>query len=78
MSGERKMTQLLEEAMRAVRTLPEDQQDAIAAAIMAEIEDEAKWGASFARSHDLLAKMSEEAVAEYRAGRTLPLDPDRM
>ena len=44
------MTEKLKEAVARVNQLPEEQQDAIAALIMEEIEDEARWDTSFARS----------------------------
>ena len=72
------MTQMLEEAIRAVKALPDRDQDAIAASILAEIEDDRRWAESFARSPDLLAELAKEALEEHRAGRTLPLDPERM
>jgi hypothetical protein len=72
------MTQLLEQAFRAAQALPEAEQDALAASILAEIEDERRWSAAFGRSADILAELAEEALAEHRAGRTLPLDPERM
>jgi hypothetical protein len=72
------MTQMLEEAIRAVKALPDRDQDAIAASILAEIEDDRRWAESFARSPDLLAELAQEALEEYRAGCTLPLDPERM
>lgn len=72
------MTKLLEEAFDVARGLPAAEQDAIAASILAEIEDEGRWDASFQRSADILAALGAEAVEEHRDGRTLPLDPDRM
>ena len=72
------MTRLLEEAFRTASTLPEVEQDALAAAILAELEDERRWNQAFAGSQDLLAELAAEAHAEHDAGRTLPLDPDRM
>jgi hypothetical protein len=72
------MTQMLEEAIRAVKALPGRDQDAIAASILAEIEDNRRWAESFARSPDLLAELAQEALEEHRAGRTLPLDADSM
>ncbi len=72
------MTQLLEEAFRAAQALPEAEQDALAASILAEIEDERRWSTAFERSPDVLAELAAEALNEHRTGRTLPLDPDRM
>ncbi|MEO0771055.1 MAG: hypothetical protein AAFY72_16805 [Cyanobacteria bacterium J06649_4] len=46
----------------------------IAAIIMEELEDEAKWDAPFAKSQNLLAELAAEAMAEYNAGQTQELD----
>ncbi len=72
------MTQLLERAYAEVAQLPEPDQDAIAALILEELEDERKWQKSFAQFPDALAKLAEEALAEHRAGLTLPLDPETL
>ncbi len=72
------MTELLEQAIARLKTLPTDKQDAIATLILEEIEDERRWDESFARSPDLLAKLAAEAMVEYRAGKTQELDPDLL
>lgn len=72
------MTDLLQQAIRAAEALPANEQDALAATILAEIEDERRWTAAFERSADRLAELAREALAEHRAGRTQPLDPDKM
>ncbi len=64
------ITQLLEEAINKVMQLPPDAQDTVAAIILAELEDEAKWDKAFASSQDQLAKMAQEALSEFRAGKT--------
>lgn len=68
------MTQLLKKAFRAAEALPEAEQDALAASILADLEDERRWSESFARSPDVLSMLADEARAEHRAGQTLPLD----
>lgn len=72
------MTQLLERAYAEIARLPEPDQDVIAALILNELEDEAKWQKSFAQFPDALARLSEEALAEHRAGRTQLLGPDTL
>ncbi|HBB30441.1 MAG TPA: hypothetical protein DDZ80_22530 [Cyanobacteria bacterium UBA8803] len=72
------MTELLERAIAKLKTLPASEQDAIAAMILEELEDELRWDAAFARSHDILAKLAAEARAEYRAGKTQELDPETL
>jgi hypothetical protein len=66
------MTELLQTAFRAAQSLPDDEQDALAAIILNEIDDEHRWAAAFRRSPEVLAELAAEALAEHRAGRTLP------
>ncbi|MEH2174635.1 hypothetical protein [Nostoc sp.] len=72
------MTELLEEAIAKLKNLPANEQDAIAAMILEELEDERHWDETFARSPDILAKLAAEAMAEYRTGKTQELDPDTL
>ncbi|WP_315790134.1 hypothetical protein [Fischerella sp. JS2] len=72
------MTELLEQAITKLKTLPASEQDAIAAMILAELEDEVRWDATFAKSQDALAKLAAEAMAEHRAGKTQELDPETL
>lgn len=72
------MTDLLEKAIAQLKGLADDKQDAIALLILEELEDEAKWDASFASSQTLLEGMAAEAMAEYRAGKTVVLDPEKL
>lgn len=72
------MTEQLEQAIARLKTLPTDKQDAIATLILEELEDDQRWDESFARSPNLLAKLASEAMAEYRAGKTQELDPERL
>ncbi|WP_375513948.1 hypothetical protein [uncultured Nostoc sp.] len=72
------MTELLEKAIAQLKTLPVDEQDAIATMILKELEDEHRWDESFARSPDMLAKLAAEAMAEHRAGKTQELDPETL
>jgi aspartate/glutamate racemase len=72
------MTELLKQAIAKVQNLPENEQDNIAAIILEELEDEAKWEESFTASQDLLASLASEAMQEYEAGETQELDPETM
>jgi len=67
------MTKLLEKALEEVAKLPASEQDAVAAILLEELASEQRWAASFAKSQDKMAKLAEEALAEYNAGRTKPL-----
>ena len=70
----RTMPKLFDEAVAAVRKLPPDQQESIGAIILEEIRDEARWAAKFAATRDKLQKLADEAIEEFRAGRTTPLE----
>jgi len=72
------MTKALEEVFKEASKLSEAEQDALAEAIRAEIEAEEMWDQSFAGSLDIVERLADEAIADYRAGRTTPVDPDKM
>jgi hypothetical protein len=72
------MNTKLKEAIEALSQLPEDEQEQMAELILLEIETASKWDESFAKSQDLLKRLADKATAEYRAGKTEPLDPDNM
>jgi hypothetical protein len=67
------MTHLLKKAMSEVEKLPESEQDAVAALVLEELASEKRWTELFAKSQDKLAKLAEQALADYAAGRTKPL-----
>ena len=71
------ITKALEEVLRQVSKLPEAEQDALAEPIRAEIGAENDWDKSFAASLDVLERPADEASADYRPGRTKPIDPDK-
>ncbi len=68
------MTKLLEKALKKISSLPQEEQDAIAGQILAELEDEAAWAKRFAADGDKLRRLAAEALAEHREGKTRPLD----
>lgn len=72
------MTQLLEQAMKAVQDLTDSEQDAIAAVILAEIEDERRWESAFSNSQDKLAVLVEQARDDIRLGRIRDVGIDEL
>ena len=68
------MTTLLEKALEKVGALPQAEQDAIAAEILASLADEAAWKQRFANTRDQLRQLGSEALEEDRHGETRPLD----
>jgi hypothetical protein len=69
------MTELLQQAIAQIQQLPPDQQDAIAARFLAELQDEQKWEAQFAATTDdqwdQMAAMVRQEIAK---GETVPLE----
>jgi len=72
------MGKLLDRLMTETARLPDEEQEAFAAFMLAELESERRWDELFSRSQDLLAQMAEEARQEYRAGLTEHLDTERL
>ena len=68
------MTQLLENALRKVAALPQEEQDAIAAQILETLEDETAWKEKLASTQDKLRGLAQEARREHKRGETRPLD----
>ncbi len=68
------MRRLLEDALRKVGRLSEDEQDAIASQILETIEDEEAWGKLLRKNPAKLRKLAEKALDEHRRGKTRPLD----
>ena len=72
------MTELVQKAFNEIAKLTEDQQEAFAEWILAELEDEAHWDRQFAESRDKLEQLGEQALAQYRAGLAEELNPDEL
>jgi hypothetical protein len=72
------MNNLLDEAYAAAKKLPEDEQEMIGAVLLEEIDADRRWEELFAKPSDVIERMADEALEEYRLGRTLPLDPDTL
>jgi len=72
------MTNKLKRAFDAASKLPAADQDALADAILEEVETDGLWDASFAARPGALERLADEALAEHRAGRTQRLEPDEL
>ena len=64
------MTTLLQQAFYEAAKLAPIEQDALATLLLEEMADEQRWGKSFAQSQNTLAKLANEALAEFAAGKT--------
>lgn len=72
------MGKLLDKAISEASKLPEGEQEAIGAWLLAEMESERRWEELFASPSSVLERMADEALKEYEQGLTTPLDPDRL
>ena len=72
------MTKLLQKAFDEASKLPDAEQDTLGRILLDELGSERRWDELFAGSHDLLAELADEALAEHRAGRTKKLDPEKL
>ncbi len=72
------MTKLLQRAFEEASKLPEGEQDALGRILLEELASERRWEEVFAGSHDLLADLAGQALAEHRAGQTKKLDPEKL
>ena len=72
------MTRLLEQAFRLAQQLPNEQQDELAARIIAEIADDDAFDRAIAATVEQLDWLIEEGRADFRAGRTEELHSERL
>jgi hypothetical protein len=68
------MTELLEKAFAEASKLPQEAQDMLAEMLLVDLAAEEKWDETFANSQDKLARLANEALAEYRDGKTKKLE----
>jgi hypothetical protein len=72
------MTELLSKAFEQAVKLPQTLQDEIAEQLLEDIEGELKWDETLAKSHDKLAKLANQALKEFKAGRTQKMGFDEL
>ena len=69
------MTELLRQVIAQIEKLPPNQQDAIAARFLAELQDEQKWETRFAATtDDQWDQMAAIVRLEIASGETVPLN----
>lgn len=67
------MTDIFAQAVAQAEKLPAGEQQALAAILIEEIASEARWTRSFDKSAGMLESLADEALAEFKAGKTRPL-----
>lgn len=75
MENDNSMNRLLERAFAAASSLPDEDQEAFGAQILAEIEDERGWNERFTTSPEKRAKLARQARQRVAKGEALPYDP---
>ncbi len=75
-----RMTELFKKAIeKAAQELPDYEQDEFGRWLLEAIEsDERRWDAAFAQSGHVLDRLENQALEDIKAGRTEPLDPDKL
>ena len=68
------MTELLEKAFAEAANLPEAEQDELARHLLEDLAAEEKWDQAFANSHNQLASLADEAIAEFDRDETRPIE----
>jgi hypothetical protein len=66
-------TKLLSDAFEQASQLPEADQDALGEWLLQELKCERRWDQLFDSSSETLGFLADQALAEHRAGKTLPL-----
>ena len=72
------MSKLLDEAYAIAKKLPEEDQEAIGAVLLAEIEDNRRWDELLAQPSEVIERMVDRALEHHRLGLTVPLDPESL
>ena len=72
------MTKALERAFLEASKLSDNEQDALAEAILTEVLGEDEWERSFSASAGMLEDLADEALEERRAGKTQPVKPGKQ
>jgi hypothetical protein len=68
----------MEQALEAIRNLPESNQNTIASLIMAEIADAGQWEKQFEMTQQPLERWAEKVRADIKAGRVLRKGIDQL
>ncbi len=64
------MTESLQNAFALAAQLPDPDQDAFAAWLVAELESDGRWDALFNKSQNLLSDLARDALAEHHRNET--------
>ena len=72
------MTKALQQAIERLQQAPEDRQDALAALLLHELDEDERWAQSTAANSDKLSGFIRDILEADRRGECEPLDPDQL
>ena len=72
------MGRLLDPAISEASKLPDPEQEALGAGVLAEMDAERRLRNTLSGSVDMLEQMADEAIEQHQRGLTSPLDPDDL
>ncbi len=72
------MTKSLEKAIERLQQMPADRQDALAALLVHEMDEDNRWSQSTAANEQKLRGLIGEVLAADRRGECEPLDPETL
>ena len=61
---------LASKAFEKASALPDDEQDAIAALLLGEMDEEREWDSRFAATQEQLGSLADRALQQHRRGET--------
>jgi hypothetical protein len=68
-----------EKLKKALEMIPESEQDKLGQYLLDLLaKDDKQWETALAQSSDLLDRLEKQALEDIIAGRTEPLDPDKL
>lgn len=72
------MTKALQQAIDRLQQAPDEQQDALAALLLHELDEDARWTESTAANVDKLRHLVKDVLADDQRGECEPLEPDQL
>jgi hypothetical protein len=72
------MTDLLKKAFDAASRLTDEEQDAVAEWLLAELAAEEAWEQQVGETQDALSVLAREAAEEHQRGETEELNPESL
>ncbi|HEX5471694.1 MAG TPA: hypothetical protein VFW73_07390 [Lacipirellulaceae bacterium] len=72
------MTRLLQQAIVELQMLPDSGQDAMAALILEELADDAKWESAFENSQQELSRVANKVRDDIKQGRVRNMVIDEL